>query len=80
MEPDESGSGCSSSSESEDSDSCDEYCEVEVVEDGKAELVLVPESDVGHLASYRPQTRSLFYLTELQSQWRHTTSCCAAAN
>ena len=50
MEPDESGSGCSSSSESEDSDSCDEYCEVEVV-DGEAELVLVPESDVGHLAS-----------------------------
>ena len=47
MQPDEFGS---SSSECEDSDSCDEYCEVEVVEDGETE---VPESDVGHIASYR---------------------------
>jgi hypothetical protein len=39
-------SSCSSGSNTEDSDSGDEYCEREVVEDGEAEIILVPEENV----------------------------------
>ena len=37
---------CSSGSGTEDSDSGGEYYEIEVVEDGEAEMILVPEENV----------------------------------
>lgn len=37
---------CSGSEDSESGESADEFCEVEVVEDGEREMVLVPQNQV----------------------------------